>query len=351
MFGAGVITVLLILAAGLFALRQGSADNLGTTVDDSLRPAKGVPADLVLTDNEIAAARASLNGSFIGMVACVLTTDYHASLAAAVRSRAQALNLPVKVEDANNDKTQQPVIINRMVAQGAKGIVLCELDAQSVNPAIDDAVKAGVKVVRLSDVVSPRGTVSLTFTNEAMGQAVGDFTGDLVNKQMNGQATVAILDYPQVPVLIQRADAMQKALLAKAPNVKIVGRFLGGLADNGQKSMTDALQKFPDINVIMSINDAGAIGAVKALEQAGKKGDEVKIVSVDAENEAKRMIRDGEFFVASVDSGAVQNGELAVDAIVKMLASAPVPRQIMVPGNVVTRDSLLTPTPPATQAQ
>ena len=114
-----------------------------------------------------------------------------------------------------------------MVAQGAKGIVLCELDAASVNPAIDDAVKAGVKVVRLSDIVNPRGTVTLTFTNEAMGQAVGDFTGDLVNKQMNGQATVAILDYPKVPVLIQRADAMEKALLVTALVIRIMLRLDG----------------------------------------------------------------------------------------------------------------------------
>src|SRR5262249_16924845 len=159
---------------------------------------------------------------------------------------------------------------------------------------------------------------------------------------MHGQANVAILDYPPVPMIKVRADSMEKALLAKAPGAKIVGRFEGGLAENGEKSMADALKKYPDINVIMSINDAGAYGAIKALENAGKKPNEVKIISVDAENEARRMINQGYFFVASVDSGAVEVGQWAVDAVVKLLAESPVPRQIMLPGKVVTRE--LTPT-------
>src|SRR5262249_2840232 len=254
------------------------------------------------------------------MVACALTTDYHASLARAVRIHAQELKLPIRIEDAQADKTQQPIIINRFVAQGAKALIGCELDPDSVNPALKDAVQAGVKVVRLADKVYPKNTVSLTFTNEAMGQAVGDFAGDVVDKDMNGQAIVAILDYPPVPMIKSRADAMEKALLAKAPNAKIVGRLQGGLADLGETSMTEALKQFPDINLIMSINDAGAYGAIKALEKAGKNPNDVKIVSVDAENEARRMINQGYFFVASVDSGAVESGQWAVDAAVKLLA-------------------------------
>ena len=55
------------------------------------------------------------------------------------------------------------------------------------------------------------------------------------------------------------------------------------------------------------------------------------------------MISDGEFFVASVDSGPVQAGQWAIDAAAKLLIGAPVPRQIMLPGNIVTRESMQTP--------
>jgi serine/threonine protein kinase/DNA-binding LacI/PurR family transcriptional regulator len=342
LFGAGLLTVLLITLLAIFMVRR-AAVSPDTPLSGQSRPDTGTPDDLKLSDGEITVARESLSGSFIGMMACTLNTDYHASLARAVRTRAQALNLPVKVEDSQTEQFRQPAIINSFIAQGAKVIVICELDEQSIAPAVAAARQAGVKLIRFSDVVNDTGTVTITFRNEDMGQAVGYYAADLVNKEMGGQATIAILDYP-LAATMKRADAMQKALLERAPNAKIVGRWPGGLADAGEQSMATALQKFPAINVIMSINDAGAYGAVQALRKAGRKPGEVAIISVDAETEARRMIDAGEFFRASVDSGAVESGELAVDAAVKLLAGSPVPKQIFLRGIVVTR-ALPTATP------
>ncbi len=355
LFAGGIITLLILTALGLFTFRTAVAPTLVPspvattpptavpTVNEALRPATGTPDDVTLTDAEIQAARQSLSGSFIGMMACTLDTDYHASLARAVRTRAEALGLPVRVEDSQADKFRQPPIINSFVAQGAKAIVICELDTQTIAPALQAAQDAGVKIVRLSEIVTERGSVTITFRNEDMGKAVGSYTADLINQEMHGQANVAVLDYPPVPVTVQRADAMIAALQEKAPNARIVGRWQGGLTDDGEKSITEALKQHPEINVIMSINDAGAYGAVKALIKAGKKPGDVAIISVDAETEARRMINDGEFFRASVDSGAVASGELAVNAIVKMLAGSLVPRQIFLPGTMITRQ-----TPPPT---
>ncbi len=313
LLAAGLITLLVLAGLAVFELRSAIAPAPTPAVPvptpttaDLQRPAVGVVRDLSLSSDELKLAQDALNGSFVGMVACTLTTDYHASLARSVRTYAEKLNLPVQVVDANNDSLQQPILINRLVAQGAKALVVCELDPQS-------------------------------------GTAVGQFTGDLVNKEMGGKAVVAILDYPPVPLVTVRADAMEKVLREKAPQVTIVGRYQGGLIDSGEKSMTQALKDHPDINVIMSINDAGAYGAVKALRAAGKKPNEVKIISVDAENEARRMMNDRDFFVASVDSGPVQVGQWAIDAAAKLLVGAPVPRQIMLPGNIVTRETMQTP--------
>ncbi len=350
LLAAGLITLLVLAGLAVFELRSAIAPAPTPavavptpTTADLQRPAVGVVRDLSLSSDELKLAQDALNGSFVGMVACTLTTDYHASLARSVRTYAEKLNLPVQVVDANNDSLQQPILINRLVAQGAKALVVCELDPQSVGPALQEVQKSGVKVVRLSEITEGPNSVSLTFTNEAMGTAVGQFTGDLVNKEMGGKAVVAILDYPPVPLVTVRADAMEKVLREKAPQVTIVGRYQGGLIDSGEKSMTQALKDHPDINVIMSINDAGAYGAVKALRAAGKKPNEVKIISVDAENEARRMMNDRDFFVASVDSGPVQVGQWAIDAAAKLLVGAPVPRQIMLPGNIVTRETMQTP--------
>ncbi len=56
-------------------------------------------------------------------------------------------------------------------------------------------------------------------------------------------------------------------MLAADPKIKVVGRFLGGLATNAVTSVETALQKFPHIQGVVGINDAGDLGAYKALEE------------------------------------------------------------------------------------
>jgi hypothetical protein len=139
LFAAGLVVVFLMIRC--FITDCGSpnvttTNTLSPTLRELSRPETGTPDDLKLTDSEIALARTGLNGSFIGMVACTLTTDYHASLARSVRTRAQALSLPIRIDDSQKETFRQPAIINSFIAQGARAIIICELDAQSIADAV-----------------------------------------------------------------------------------------------------------------------------------------------------------------------------------------------------------------------
>ena len=105
--------------------------------------------------------------------------------------------------------------------------------------------------------------------------------GDAIMKEKNGQATVALLDYPSLPNVVERANQIEACLKQTAPDAKIVGRYLGGTPENGLTSLENALQAHPDIDVVVSINDAGALGAIKALEAAGKDPKSTIVVGID----------------------------------------------------------------------
>src|SRR6185436_5584553 len=122
----------------------------------------------------------------------------------------------------------------------------------------------------------------------------------------------------------------------------------------GLKSMESALQKTPDINVIVSINDAGALGALKALEGANKKPGDVIIVGIDAEKQAKDNILKGNFFRGTVDTSPEITGVMSASAAVKLLAASKFPQNIAVPVTLVTKELLekqmMAATPGATMA-
>jgi serine/threonine-protein kinase len=316
---------------------------------ESERPANGGVEAVQVTAEEIAAAQAYFRGSFIGAMACSLKTDFHASFMRAIRTRAAEYGLSIEVEDAREAIDRQAPIVNSFIARGAKAIVGCVLDHEAVSVAVKAATDAGVIVATTGDRGFGAGSVLLSLTNETMGAEVGRYAAQYINENMKGEAVIAILDYPALAQVVIRADMMEVMIKRLAPKALIVGRWPGGLPDNGEASMAEILKTHPDVNVILSINDAGAIGAVRTLRAAKIPPDQIRIFSVDAETAARQLIEDGQYFVASLDNDPVGAGRLLIDAVVKMSAGRPVPRTVLLTGQMITREVLqATPAPSPT---
>ena len=104
-------------------------------------------------------------------------------------------------------------------------------------------------------------------------------------------------------------------------------------------------------NFILSINDAGAFGAIDAMVEAGIDPSAVTIVSVDAEALARDYIRKGYFIRGSVESSRVQLAEAMMNVTVKLLVGDTIQETIIVPPKqIVTKETLeqeitATPTP------
>jgi ribose transport system substrate-binding protein len=104
--------------------------------------------------------------------------------------------------------------------------------------------------------------------------------------------------------------------------------------------METALQAHPDINVVVSINDAGAYGAMNALETAGADPATTVIVGIDAEAQAREYIAQGGMYRGTVDTSPAITGEMAINAAVRLLANATVPKNIRVPVTKITAETM-----------
>jgi len=320
----------MLLLSFTLALAQEATGELGTAED--LEP----------TEGEIEAAVAAVGDTgFVGIIACTFGSEWHFTAADSARARLEALGVRVEMVDSEVDVEKQISAIENFVSSGADVIIICLFDPPSVHSALEEAVAQGVKIVQyagrdLADI----GGVTITAEDRDMGLMAGQYAGELINEEMGGEANVAILDYPDVPNVVVRAEAIREALLAEAPNAVIVGNYLGGTTENGLTSMEGALQEHPEINVVVSINDAGAYGAMQALEAAGHTAADTIIVGIDAEAQAKEFIAGDTMYRGTVDTAPARYGEMAANAAVKLLAGSAIPQNVAVPVALVTAETL-----------
>lgn len=338
------VLLLMIVLSGLVVVAQEATPE--ATPD--MAPPLGTAADLDVSDAEVEAATTALGEEgFIGVIACTFSTEYHFTVADSARQRAEALGLKVEMVDSEINVEKQISAIENLTASGADVIIICLFDPPSVLSALEEAAAQGVKIVQYAGrQLADLGGVTISIEDADLGRAAGEYAAQLIVDEMGGQAAVAVLDYPDVANVVIRANAILGAIAEGAPEAVVVGSYLGGTTENGLTSMETALVEHPDINVVVSINDAGAYGAMQALQNAGTET--AIIVGIDAEQQAKELIQAGGVYRGTVDTSPAKTGEMAVNAAVKLLAGSEFPQNIAVPVTLITADNVAEHLPEAT---
>jgi len=333
----GLIVVTAAVVAGMVAGRGGTSSPAHV-----LRGQKGSPADLTPSSDDVAAARARLGrNGFIGYVTCNQTSEYHATQVREVTEFARQNGLPIRVYDSDNQAYKQLTLLENARTDGATAVIICLLDAAGMDQALTSLQDGHVPVVFFNPGPKLYGGVGLAQDEFTVGRAAGRFAGQIIRDELGGQARMVILDYPDLPNLVERANGLEAGVLEFAPDAVVVGRFKGGTVENGRQSIETLLASKQPFNVIVSINDAGAFGAIDALDQADISPSSVIIASIDAEARAQEYIRARHFMRGSLSVDRMQFSKSAIDALILLLAGKPIPELIIVqPGQMVTVESL-----------
>ncbi len=337
------VPALLVLVAFFVILivQQGAPQTLAPPT--IVAGQEGVSADVSPSEDEIARARQHLGpDGFVAYIVCNMESEFFARQARTMSDVAASYGLDYRWYDSETDPNRQIIQIERARTEGAKALVVCVVDEDVVNDTLESALEAGIPVV-LQNIDEPSfdGSVLVAIDNFLLGQLPGRYAGQVVADENGGMADVIILDFPDLPAIEARADGLESGFLEYAPQANIVGRYLGGTADFAEESVRVLLVADVHFDVILSINDSGAYGAIAALEDADIDPSSVLITGVDAEALTREHIRDGYFMRVSVNVEGGETSRTAIDAAVKLLAGSTLPQIILVPpGNLVTMESL-----------
>ncbi|WP_455382143.1 sugar ABC transporter substrate-binding protein [Salinispira pacifica] len=268
---------------------------------------------------------------------------YFAPMANAVKQAASHYpDLSVKVVNANNSASQEISDIKEAVAAGAKGILLNTIQ-ESVTSAAKSAMKQGIPVVTIDrDVSDPSARIAFIGDNdETLGKEETQYAVNYLEK--NNVPTpwhVAVLQGTQgASVTIGRLKGAMDVLkpLESSGKVKIVLNQSANFAtDKAQSMISTLLSKTTDIQLVVCGNDAEALGAINAIQNAGlTPGKDTYVVGADAQPESLTAIQKGTQLDTVTHSPFVE-AFWAVEAMQNYLSSGTKPPKSQYPnGDVI----------------
>lgn len=242
--------------------------------------------------------------------------------------------------DAAGSAAKQVADVDSMIAQGIDVLFLPPREEKPLIPAVKRARAAGIPVFLVDRSVDPNaakpgedfvaflGSDFIDQGKRAAEWLMENFEGDNgVIVQLEGTTGSSPAN--------DRKSGFDDAIAAD-DRFEIVASQSGDFArDLGRQVMETLLQAHPDVNVVYAHNDEMAIGAIQALELAGRTpGEDVMVVSIDGTRDALQAIIDGKMGV-TVESSPFF-GPLACDVMKRYAAGEEVPHWVKVEDRIFT---------------
>jgi len=261
----------------------------------------------------------------IGATLQDLGNVYFVDLAQGLEDQAKELGWDLTIADGKSDAQTQISSIENFIAEGVDAIIIAPYDSAALVPSVAKAHEKNIPVICVTQAVEGYDAW-LGLEELAYGLAGGTIAGNWIKDNFDAGTTVevGIISYPEMESIIDRGEGLKQAILAVAPNAKIVNEQSAATPEKGEQVTSAMLQANPDIKVIACINDSGALGALNAVQAAGKDSEDFCIVGLDATEEAIAKIKENTILRGTVDIAPVQTGKDTITLVGKVLESGPV---------------------------
>ena len=223
------------------------------------------------------------------------------------------------------------------ITQQVDGIVLMSVSSSSLAAAIKKANEAGVPLQMLFGY-NPDLVDKMVGSVQADCALSGSTMGKWVAQNVSGGEVAVIMGLPGRGDAECYRDTFIKEA-EKNSNIKIVASVPGDW--NRQKAfnqMQNLITSYPNLKAVFVQNEDMSLGAIKALEEAGK-ADEVMIVSQNGAPYGLDSIAAGGI-KATVGWSPSQEAQLALKNLVEHLNDKESYELIVTPMRVITRDNI-----------
>ncbi len=245
-----------------------------------------------------------------------------------LRNEAEKRGIDLKFADGQSKQENQIRAVRSFIAQGVDAIVLAPIVETGWDPVLREAKRANIPVVVMDrSVATSDESLYAAFIGSDFYEE-GRMAADWLAANANGRTKIVELQgEPGSAAANERRKAFADAI-AKHPEFTIIDSQTGNFRRAEGKTVMEAMLKTHGdaIEIVYAHNDDMALGAIQAIEEAGKQpGKDIMIVSIDAIKEAVQAVADGKIN-CTVECNPLF-GPKIYDTIEAILAGQEVPKK------------------------
>jgi len=252
-----------------------------------------------------------------------------------IKSEAEKRGVTLKFSDAQGKQENQIRSVRNFVAQHVDAIILAPVVETGWSPVLQEAKRAKIPVILVDRGIKvPDESLYATLIASDFVEE-GRMAAEWLAKKTAGKANIVELQgTPGAAPAIDRKKGFEEGI-KKHPEMKIITSQSADFRRGQGKEVMEALIKKHgnEITSVYAHNDHMALGAVQALDEAGRKpGTDVIVLSIDGIRDAFQSMVAGKLN-CSVECNPLL-GPMAFDAIEKAVVGQKLPKRTVVQDKV-----------------
>jgi len=332
-----VVGTMALISIGVAACGGGDDDTTAETAADTSQEAGG------------SAGGGGSDGP-VTITASVPPTDHGWLGAISKNAQAQADeydDVDFKLLEAA-DADSQAQQIQQVISEKPDVLVVLPQDGESLTPVAQQAEAAGIPVVNIDRLFTQPDAATATILGD--NYQIGILAADYIAEELKCKGDVVeIQGLAGISVTQERTEGFTDELKKACPDggIDVIAQQPGDFDPaKGLTVMENILQSEDQIDAVYTHDDDMAQGVVQAIRNAGRD-DEMFLTGVGGSSDAMEQIEEGGLYRATF----LYNPNMAATAVTmaRLLARGEgfpelvppeVPRQIIVPAAVVTKDNV-----------
>jgi simple sugar transport system substrate-binding protein len=258
-----------------------------------------------------------------------------------VQESAKKAGIDLKFSDAQQKQENQIKAIRSYIQQKVDVIAFSPVVESGWDTVLKEAKTAKIPVILTDRAVdSTDKTLYKTFLGSDFVEEGKKAGAWLVDESKSATDTVNIVEIQgttgSAPAN-DRKEGFEEAIKAN-PKLKIIASQSGDFTRSGGKQVMEAfLKNNPDIDVVFAHNDDEGLGAIEAIEAAGKvPGKDIKIITIDAVKDGMTALSNGK--INYIVECSPMLGDQLMDLAKKVLAGETVPERVVTEETTFTQE-------------
>lgn len=253
----------------------------------------------------------------------------------------------LQYSNARQKQENQIKAIRGFISQRVDYIVFSPLMEDGWETVLKEAKEAGIPVILVDRKISGAEDLYTTFIGsnmESEGRKAGEWLERYEQSKGNEdeELNIVVLTGTMGSTSQRGRSSGFEQIASQHQNWKVIGLTSGDFTVvKGKEVMAQMLERYDDIDVVVSQNDEMTFGAMEAIHEAGKttgeNGDMI-LISFDGVRDALELVKNGEIS-CDVECNPLQ-GMLLAKVIKKLEAGEPVGKEYFVNELVFTKENV-----------